>query len=569
MKTKEEIQEIISQATQYHGKRVKEQKIDDTFYRDTFTVPHIQPPYTVIRLGTGADLVDTPVAHIVTAYPKVYTTATDTTDKAIQRNIKRGQLLNSWADILSRENPQPFRLFAKNLLARGEGWIRVLNTEADMPIRFDVMEPMIVYASPNEVDGIPEWVVVQYERDYRTIKFNWNNWSNPKGRTGTTRGSKAVWREYWDADCRYLEADNEPVTGVDSDGNRFSDGVIPNVLGFVPFVHEYSGYGVPDENNSPESLAVSRLKFIRGRILEETEAESYLASQLKLHSIGRVSIKSTDPNNPNPPDVEFDLSVGAKNFIPYGVEVIETTGAEPSGALFNHIYSIRSYIDKANPAIMQGVGTGSSGRQEDIYSKHALAQYETIVNNTANAFAKAFELGLKICETLDLFPLSIRGHKTIEGQRIRDITKVNIEDIDDRTCEVRLKAADPIEDKAQSLEGDREQQAGIIDWETNLTKYKGYSKNDAQEIMDKAIVDKIIFSNPMLLEALGQEAMKRLGLEKYLQPQQPQMMPAQTGPIPNENGPRGGEPREGNVQSSDALEQADMLLQGYKARART
>ena len=566
MKELKEIQEIMSQIKLVHSSRISEQRIDDTYYRDTFAVPHVQTPYTVIRLGTGADLVDTPVNHIVTSYPKVYTSATDTTDKAVERAAKRGALLNHWAAALSRENPQPFRLFAKNLLSRGEGWIRVLNRDSEMPLQFDILEPMVVFGSPNEIDGVPEFVVIEYERDYRSVQFNWKYWNNPKRRKGNDY--KVKWREYWDGDVKYQEADGQPVTGVDEDGERFSDGVIKNIFGFVPFVHEYSGYGVPDERCSPESLAVSRLRYVRGRILEETEAESYLASQLKLHSVGRVNITSLDPNNQQPPDVDYDLSVGAKNFIPYGVKVDENMGAEPSGAIFNHIYTIRNYIEKANPSIMQGIGSGTSGRQEDIYSKHALAQYDSIVNNTSNAFAKAFELGLKICEKVNAYPLSVRGWKVKNGQRIRDYTKVEKEDIDDYTCEFKLKAADPLEDKAQSLEGDREQQAGIIDWETNLIKYKGYSQDEAREIMDKAIVDKIILNNPMLLEVLAKEAMTRLGLEKYMeQPQQGGIVP-KSQPVPGMPGRDGGAPREGNIQSSDAYKEADMLLQGYKVRER-
>jgi hypothetical protein len=269
--------------------------------------------------------------------------------------------------------------------------------------------------------------------------------------------------------------------------------------------------------------------------------------------------------------LEYDLNVGSKNLIPYGVAVNEHLGSEPGGAIFNHLYSIRSYIEKSMPAVMQGVGTGSSGRQEDIYSKHALAQYETIVNNTANAFAKAFEVGLHICEKLNLFPISVRGWKLDNGVKVRETTQVKQEEIDDYECEVRLKASDPIEDKAQALQGNREQQEGIIDWETNLTKYHGMSEEEAKDVIDKTLIDKIILGSEVIQQAIATEAMKRLGMESTLN----QMMMAQAGgqggsppsqPIPGQAGARGGTPREGNIQNDSVYNEADMLLQGYKQR---
>ena len=56
MRTVNEIKELaIWLEDDYHSIRVREQEIDDTYHRDTFAVPHINEPYTIIRLGTGTD----------------------------------------------------------------------------------------------------------------------------------------------------------------------------------------------------------------------------------------------------------------------------------------------------------------------------------------------------------------------------------------------------------------------------------------------------------------------------------------------------------------------------------
>jgi len=63
----------------YHSERVKEQELDETYYNDSFECPNVRDINKVIRLGTGADLVDTPAEQIITSNPKVYVEAVDRT----------------------------------------------------------------------------------------------------------------------------------------------------------------------------------------------------------------------------------------------------------------------------------------------------------------------------------------------------------------------------------------------------------------------------------------------------------------------------------------------------------
>lgn len=560
----------------YHSHRVIEQTIDDEYYRDEFAVPNVKAPYTVIYQGTGRELVDVPALHIVTAHPQVYVEATDSTDLAIERAKKKGSLLNHWVEYLGRQNPNPFKEGIKKLLKRGEQWIHVVNNsdfqdslvfQDDIPIVFAIPDPLIVFGSPDERNGIPDYVVMSYKRYWRTVLSRYEQWTNPKNRGGIKGNREAEYFAYIDSKVRYFEADGEPLLPHTDDFDF--GGVQPNVLEFCPFVHAYSGYGDKTASGAPEDLAVSRLRGIRDKLLEETEVSSYIASQLKLHSVGRIDLITTAPEFDGlAKEMKYALAAGSLNIIPgYGMKVDEHMGAEPGPAVFAHLAQVKSDIQRVNPPIMQGIGTGSSGRQEDIYTKHALAQYESVINNSATAWSIALGLGLRILKNKDfkLLPVSTRAVLLKSGQKVREITKVTDDDIDDFSCTLKLKAADPIEDKAQTQIGANLQGQGIIDWETNLTKYQGYSLDEAKEIQNKAMAEKLIFGNPQIMEAMALEAMKELGIEL---PQVPATPGAPQGPVPNQPGRDGGPPRQGNRKSIDALaKDADMQVAPRGPRA--
>lgn len=556
----------------YHARRIVEQTTDDLYYRDEFDVPHIKAPYTVIRQGTGRELVDVPASHIVTAHPQVYVEATDSTDVARGRAKKRGSLLNHWVENIGRQNPNPFQEGIKKLLRRGEQWIHIVNNSDftnpigdDIPITFAIPDPLVLFASPDERNGIPDYMIVSYKRHWRTVLNRYEHWGNPKkrGRKGNT---DVDWFEYWDKDIRYFEADGDAVLAVL--GKKKEYGIQPNLLGFCPWVHAYSGYGDKTASGAPEDLAVSRIRPHRGKLLEETETASYIASQLKLHAVGRVDKVSKSPEfDALAERAEYDLTVGSANTIQgYAYDIVEHMGAEPGPAVFNHLMIVKSEIARTNPPIMSGIGTGSSGRQEDIYTKHALAQYESVINNSATAWAIALGLGLRIVKNKDfkILPVNIRATLIKDGEKVRALTKITEDDIDDFTCTLKLKAADPIEDKAQSNIGANLQGQEIISWEGNLTRYQGYSLDEAKEEMNKVMVDRLL-KIPAVFEAMAMEALEELGIEPPLAPTEG----APAGPVPGQPGARGGPPRKGNIKDVDVMATvgADMLAAPRPDRA--
>ena len=573
MRTVEEIKELADWLeNDYHRERIKLQNEDWTYYKDTFKVPFIKAPYKVSRLGSATDIVDSPVAHIITQHPQVYVEALSDADVALERARKRGAYQNHIADFLTYQSPQPYKELLKNLLARGDGWIHPVNNPSfnkdelfqdDIPIIYSIPDPIVVFGSPDERNGVPDYVVVKYKRYYRSVMNRYEHWANPKHRG--ERDKYVEWLAYFDKDIRYFEADGQPVLPlIDTDDY----GIQPNILGFTPFVHCYSGYGKATPDGGPEELAVSRIRPVKGRIMLKTELASSLASQIKLYVHRRYDFIPTAPNVTLPKDFKYDLNYGHWNFIPFGIDVAERSGSAPASEAYNYLSMLDYEISKVSPPVMQGMGTGSSGRQDDISSKHGLAQYGSVIDNASTAWAMALgPMGLRILKNKDLglLPVSIRASMLEKGKKVRGEITLKSEDIDDFHCVVKLKAADPIEDKAQAQIGTAKWQAGEIDWMTNLTEYQGKSFDEADEIINRRMAEDFVKNNPDLFNAMVMGMNEKLGIGATPVPQEalgPQgQMPGQQGPIPGQPGAQGGPPRRGNIKSIDALaKDADMQL---------
>ncbi len=554
----------------YHAERVWQQGEDDKYYWDTFAVPYIKLPYQTRRMGAGFRLVDVPANDILTSDPKVYVEAVSNTNKAKENAIKRGILLNHWSRQLLKQNPQPYKEVIKNQLARGEGWIHPVNNSdydgTNMPIHFATPDPLTIFASPDERDGIPDYAIVSYNRYYGAVQNRYEHWTNPKNAGNKGNPPSVTWLEYWDKDIRYFEADNEAVL-VGEDGQPFNgDGIQPNILGFVPFVHCYSGYGKASPDGKPETLAVSRIRLVRDLILAQTEMFSDISSELKLFSHRRLTFTPTDPNAARPKDFEWDDNYASVNWTPWGFTRQEDKGEQPSAETYAFLAGVQALIDRNLPPVLQGIGSGSSGRQEDILGNYGAMQYKNLLDNATKAFATAFGMGLKIMKMseLDLLPVSVRGVVTEDGVKIRQEETITADNIDDFECEVELRASNPMEDERIAMLGDREQAQGVIDWRTNLMEFHGKSLDEAEEIITRTLAEKAVMNNPVWLQAISNRAMQKTGMTEEIQAAQAQgqteqQMKQQTN-IPGIGGRFGGPPRVGNIQSSQALDLLDQAL---------
>lgn len=546
---------------QYHAKRVREQEIDEQYRKDTFAVPFIQDETWIVRTGKGGRMVDAPAEHILTDNPQVFRQAHRKGATEAQERVAKE--LNRWANRLLWQVPQPYKQFVKHLLGPGEGWIYVIHNELfnpndpnSMPTKFICHHPTIVFIDPEggEDDGVPGRVLFYYRRTADNIKRNYPFWTWRNQRMRKWE-EKIPFLMYIDKDSRYFEADAEPLLTNKKGELSNGDGIQENIYGFVNTVHAYSGFGSGSPDGDPSELAVGRLRNCRDLLGEQCAIRSVVNTLV--HKFAHKPVDLTYPSEGPAPTgdigANYDRGLNAFNVIgmPMGSEFRESKIDQlPDQALFQHLYNIEAQIDKEDPLGLTGQALGTSGRQQDMAEESALRRYATIVENTAHSFAKAFGMGLRICEKIpNMMPKGI-NKSDIGGYY---------------GCEVELKATDPIEQDRLRTLGSRLYQMQEIDLETNLTKYQGYTQSEAKEIMAKRLVDNVTINSPIVAEILGRQFAKEAGMEDQYEAIL-QAMKESGGKAIGGIGSQGGPPREGNIKSALGREQADMSLTQRGAR---
>ena len=168
----------------------EKQREDEEYYTDTFDVPQIKAPHTIYRSGIGVKIVDSPAERIVTKNPQAFFDSLKGSAESIGRISK---VVNQvWLDILRRQNPNIFKETVKQQLGFGESYVKVLHNESwlpknskkvartGLPCHFIALNPMVIYGSPEEeVNGIPERVIVVYERQLSDLIVRYPGWVNP------------------------------------------------------------------------------------------------------------------------------------------------------------------------------------------------------------------------------------------------------------------------------------------------------------------------------------------------------------------------------------------------------
>ena len=104
----------------------KQQEEDLTYINDTFEPAAVKSPHTVLRLGLGYEIVNSPAEQIVTSNPQVSVQVLKRGKWVEDEQAGRiGIVFNGWTDVLKRQNPNPFKETVKNKLGRGENYIQV------------------------------------------------------------------------------------------------------------------------------------------------------------------------------------------------------------------------------------------------------------------------------------------------------------------------------------------------------------------------------------------------------------------------------------------------------------
>lgn len=546
----EDIRELlIYYKDRLYAQTRREQADDIGFYNDTFAVPWIKPPMVVSRTGASAEIVDEPVEQIAAAKLIVSRPTLKPTNIAEQSAIKISGLLNEdWIRRLMKQNPNPKKECIKNIFWRGECWLHPVHNQAwvtspfnrtGLPVLFLTPDPMIVFASPNEdEDGIPENVIVYYERMPWIVKAKYPAWTDPLNKQGDIEKT-VTWLEYWDKDVRYFEADEETVLPLS-----------PNPYKRVPFIHKVSGLGKGSHEGKPEDLIVGRLRRYRDLLRRDAASTSDIDSIIHLYANPSIDFQGDDQHEvPKDFPDSYIIGAGEYNVVPPGITKERGIDALPSPEVLNWHYGIKAELGLKTPSVLTGAPQGETGRATDVPYGIAMRKYEEIAAGQADMWATGLSMALQMCEEIpNLMP---------DGISKKDINKYYV-------VEVELRADDPLDTQRKGVDGDRKQQLGIIDWETNLVKYQGFTQEEAEGVMDNAIVDRVIMTDPNIQQLIAMNVARELGMEQELAAMQQAGTQLAKGGI----GSQGGPPREGNIQTEQGAEMPDLSQERKPTRSR-
>jgi hypothetical protein len=545
-----QITDLKNELKEFYSRLRLEQETDQQFYDDEFEVG-IRPPYHVVRTGSAAQIIRTITQHITTSNPQVFYDPKKKTSAAQDSAKRVSILLNNWAQMFIDQLEEA----CKNQHLRGEGFFQInFDENENMPF-ITAPDPMIIYAYPNEKDGIPSRVIKYCKMSPGAVKQLFPNWSNPRARKSK---DGVEYLAYWDKDWRYFEADGEPL---------LSPAIQPNLFGFVPFVHFYSQFGKDSPEGKPESKAVSAIRHIRGLLIQECEHESRMDSIIALwanpYGIFEYTVEGIELSEEE--KRQLDLSPGHNIEVPYGVKFNVQQGAPPPPEMFAQGARLRARLGLEAPPVAFGMAsTGeASGRQEDIYSFHFSTKYRKSIINLSRAYATALSLCLQLVDTIPgALPIAVDTVEIVDGKRVRKQETI----IDSYyRCKVELKPEDELTGSRELMKYRMLANEGRISWKTLLVKGLGMSEAEADEEIDEALAEQAWRTNPMLGEIIIREAMERLGLQRQLQELDEQAklagkqatvaMPA--GLIPE----RRGEPRRftGNPLARESIRQ--MLME--------
>jgi len=473
-----------------------EQTEDESYYTDTFKVEGINTPHKPLRSGLARKIIDNPSEQMITRNPKVYIETKN--DDATERLSK---LTNRWAELLRRQNPNPFKESVKNPLLRGETYLYLQHNEAlvtgeetlnKLPVFFIIPDPVTVYASVEEDEnGIPDRVFIICERNQSDIKFLYPDWKSKD-----EKKRKVAWVAYFDKDVKYFEADGVPV---------FEDELQPNVYGFTPFIRRYSGFGRRDSANSLVNMIVGELRGSRGLLKEECLVRSDIASALHLYAHPRELWQIPQDAEIDNAKIQkaYDFSAGTFTILPMpeGSKRIENAQLTPVPEVFSHLSKIQADIISRHPMIMAGTTVSNSGRQDDIMGKTMMHRYDTILENTETMFATGIEQAFEICKKVGYTP---------DGLKSEDLDR-------DFTVSVTLQAEDPLDRDRLITLGDRMFSSGTIDLGTLHTQYYGYTQEKSNQIIADMLVDKLTLENPDVQQVMGMVFAQESGQDRWIQ----------------------------------------------------
>lgn len=489
-----------------------DQKKAQNFYDMNFDFK-IYTTFEKIKLPTARQMQDTFVSHLPLSNPVVEVIPFKDKAPYVDRAVK----LQEFSHSLLRQNMRQTDNFilngAKDLGIRGEAFLKTLwdvnviegmegkrKGESEesyrdrvgafylekMPIKMTCPDPMSCYPSRDHIDCTPADMLEVYTVLVSQVKRVFPDW-----KTALSNHQPVKIYEWWTDKSRCFLAGETKVA--------LTDGIEENPYGFMPYVHVYSGWGVRDEDNSPESKAVSILRGAYDLLIQQCRWFGYLDKAVAWTSMPQISAKGVKADyeegrglTPKPGDVNYDeertgvkLTWAAPN-LPAGI--LEALGL--SDAL----------LGRAQPAVLRGEAPRGveAGYPMALMIGEARLQFGIPLMNLETLVARGLEKVRFLIRDVAKDEVPVWGDSkviTVGKEDCDGHYRVNLT-FDATTPEMRADRA---------FAGQRLRQGGSISHYTELKDYHNIKNPD--EELDRIAAESIL-EHPAIQREIAVEAVR-------------------------------------------------------------
>lgn len=506
-----------SRVSQFRQLRTN-QKTAEQFYKLNFDFK-VHKKFEKIKLPTARKMVETYMSHLPLNNPVIEVIPFKLTNPYKNRAIKQQDFGDALLRLAMQQTDDPIFNGAKDIGVRGELFFKLVEDvtaweaglekrkgESDaeyqermlmwkterMPIKILCPDPMTCYPSQDHTDCRPDNMLQIYTLQAGQVRAMFPKW---KSRKLDTTLIKVV--EFWSPKEYCVLGDNTEAT----------DGVQENKYGFTPYVHVYSGWGMRDDNNSPESKAVSLLFGAYHLLLTQCRWHSYLDKAISFASMPTVHAEGE----------REDYIVAGRELEPepgmvtYGAEGKKVTinWAAPNlpAGIMAAIGIADTMLERGGqPAVLKGVPPKGveAGYPMALMIGEARLEFGTALENLQMAVARTLEMARLLIRDV------IKDEVPIWGEnKLISLSPTDCEGAYRYVC--KFDSSTPEGRANRALAGQRLRQGNSISRRTELEVWQN-NKNPQGEINRMSAED--IFEHPAIKRYIATRAVqKKWGLE--------------------------------------------------------
>lgn len=457
------------------------QRTAQQFYNLNFDFK-VHKKFEKIKLPTARKMIETYMSHLPLNNPVIEVIPFKQVNPYRNRAIKQQDFGDALLRLAMQQTDNPIFNGALDMGVRGELFFKLVEDveaweaslekrkgESDaeyeerklmwkterMPIKILCPDPMTCYPSQDHTDCRPDNMLQIYSLQAGQLKAMFPDWKTRK--LDTTLITVA---EYWSPKEYCVLGDNTPATGGE-------DGVEENKYGFTPYVHVYSGWGMRDDNNSPESKAVSLLFGAYHLLLAQCRWHSYLDKAISFASIPMVHAEG---------DREDYIVAGRElepepGMVTYGAEGKKVTISWAAPNLPAGIMAAMGIADTmlergGQPAVLGGVPPKGveAGYPMALMIGEARLEFGTALENLQMAVARTLEMARLLIRDV------IKDEVPIWGEnKLITLSPTDCEGAYRYVCKFDASTLEARGNRA--LLGQRLRQGGSISLETELREY--------------------------------------------------------------------------------------------------